>query len=70
MQLYNTLFGGGRRRPYIIFRFRFLYGFMFVYIYMYVCIYIYTIDHHHTVQVDRVKVQCLRQWLDEKAPPA
>ncbi len=25
---------------------------------------------HHTVQVARVQVQYLRQWLDEKAPPA
>ena len=29
-----------------------------------------TTDHHHTVQVARVQVQYLRQWLDEKAPPA
>ncbi len=28
------------------------------------------IDHHHTVQVTRMQVQYLRQWLDEKAPPA
>ena len=38
------MFLGRRRRPYIVFRNRFLYGFMFVYIYiyiyMYVCIYI------------------------------
>ena len=27
-------------------------------------------DHHHTVQVARVQVQYLRQWVDEKAPPA
>jgi len=26
-------------------------------------------DHHHTVQVARVQVQYLRQWVDEKAPP-
>ena len=44
-------------------------------LYIYICIYIYkyidtTItDHHHTVQVARVQVQYLRQWLDEKAPP-
>ena len=39
------IFLGRRRRPYIVFRNRFLYGFMFVYIYiyiyMYVCMYIY-----------------------------
>ena len=34
-----------------------------------VCVYIY-IYHHHTVQVARAQVQYLRQWLDEKAPPA
>ena len=32
--------------------------------------YIYHTDHHHTVQVARVQVQYLRQWVDEKAPPA
>ena len=36
-----------------------------IYIY-YIYIYIY----HHTVQVARVQVQYLRQWMDEKAPPA
>ena len=29
-----------------------------------------TTDHHHTVQVARAQVQYLRQWMDEKAPPA
>ena len=29
-----------------------------------------TTNHHHTVQVAQVQVQYLRQWLDEKAPPA
>ena len=29
-----------------------------------------TTNHHHTVQVARVQVQYLRQWLDEKEPPA
>ncbi len=29
-----------------------------------------TTNHHHTVQVARVQVQYLRQWLDEKVPPA
>ena len=29
-----------------------------------------TTDHHHTVQVAWVQVQYLRQWKDEKAPPA
>jgi len=29
----------------------------------------HTTDHQHTVQVARVQVQYLRQWLDEKAPP-
>ena len=28
-----------------------------------------TTDHHHTVQVARVQVQYLCQWMDEKAPP-
>ena len=39
----DNLFLGRRRRPYIVFRNRFLYGFMFVYIYIYiyVCMYIY-----------------------------
>ena len=32
----------------------------------YISLYIY----HHTVQVARVQVQYLRQWVDEKAPPA
>jgi len=32
-------------------------------------VYIYTVNHH-TVQVARVQVQYLRQWVDEKAPPA
>ena len=27
-----------------------------------------TTDYHHTVQVVRVQVQYLRQWLDEKVP--
>ena len=44
----------------------------------FICIYLHlhmqlcttTTDHHHTVQVARVQVQYLRQWLDEKAPPA
>ena len=35
------LFLGRRRRPYIVFRNRFLYGFMFVYIYIYIYKYIY-----------------------------
>ena len=26
--------------------------------------------HHHTVQVTQVQVWFLRQWMDEKAPPA
>ena len=34
-------FLGRQRRPYIVFRNRFLYGFMFVYIYIYIYIYIY-----------------------------
>ena len=36
-------FLGRQRRPYIVFRNRFLYGFMFVYIYIYIyiCMYIY-----------------------------
>ena len=29
-----------------------------------------TTDHHHTVQVARVQVQYLHQWLNEKAPLA
>ena len=29
-----------------------------------------TITEHHTVQVAWVQVQYLRQWMDEKAPPA
>ncbi len=29
-----------------------------------------TTDQHHTLQVAWVHVQYLRQWLDEKAPPA
>ena len=29
-----------------------------------------TCNHHHTVQVARVQVQYLRQWLKEKTPPA
>ena len=29
-----------------------------------------TTDHDHTVQVARVQVQFLCQWLDENAPPA
>ena len=29
-----------------------------------------TTTDHHTVQVARVQVQYLRQWMDEKAPPA
>ena len=37
----SLLFLGRRRRPYIVFRNRFLYGFMFVYIYIYICMYIY-----------------------------
>ena len=40
---------------------------MFVYVYIY--IYIYKIIYHHTVQVARVQVQYLRQWVDEIAPP-
>ena len=42
-QLNAHQFLGRRRRPYIVFRNRFLYGFMFVYIYIYiyVCMYIY-----------------------------
>ena len=35
----------------------------------YVIVHNTTTDHHHTVQVVRVQVQYLRQWLDEKAPP-
>ena len=35
------------------------------YIYIYICMY-----HHHTVQVTQVQVWFLRQWMDEKAPPA
>ena len=34
-------FLGRRRRPYIVFRNRFLYGFMFVYIYNFIYIYMY-----------------------------
>ena len=37
---------------------------------VYIYIYTTTTDHHHTVQVARVQVQYLRQWVDEKAPPA
>ena len=42
---------------------------------VYIChifIYIYTTtsNHHHTVQVARVQVEYLRQWLKEKTPPA
>ena len=33
-------------------------------------IYNHHTDHHHTVQVARVRVQYLRQWVDEKVPPA
>ena len=33
-------------------------------------IYIYILHYHHTVQVARVQVQYLRQWMNEKAPPA
>ena len=33
-------FLGRQRRPYIVFRNRFLYGFMFVYIYIYIYIYV------------------------------
>ena len=41
-----------------------------VYIYIYIYIYIYHhIDHYHTVQVARMQVQYLRQWVDKKAPP-
>ena len=29
-----------------------------------------TCNHHHTVQVARVQVEYLRQWLKEKTPPA
>ena len=29
-----------------------------------------TCNHHHTVQVARVQVEYLRQWLEEKTPPA
>ena len=29
-----------------------------------------TSNHHHTVQVARVQVEYLRQWLKEKTPPA
>ena len=32
----HNFFLGRRRRPYIVFRNRFLYGFMFVYIYIYI----------------------------------
>ena len=43
--LFNTVhpcnFWGRRRRPYIVFRNRFLCGFMFVYIYIIIYIYIY-----------------------------
>ena len=34
-------FLGRQRRPYIVFRNRFLYGFMFVYIIIIMCVYIY-----------------------------
>ena len=37
---------------------------------IYIYIYSTTTDYHYTVQVARVQVQYLRQWLDEKAPPA
>ena len=40
------------------------------YIYIYIYIIYHHTDHHHTVQVARVQVQYLRQWVDEKAPPA
>ena len=33
------------------------------------CMHIYIYIYHHTVQVARVQVQYLRQWVDEKAPP-
>ena len=39
-QFADFVFLGRRRRPYIVFRNRFLYGFMFVYIYIYIYIYI------------------------------
>ena len=41
---------------------------MYLHLYMQLCT--TTTDHHHTVQVARVQVQYLRQWLNEKEPPA
>ena len=43
--------------------------YIYIYIYYIYILYIYHTDHHHTVQVARVQVQYLRQWVDEKAPP-
>ena len=45
-------------------------GFICIYLHLHMQLRSTTTDHHHTVQVARVQVQYLRQWLDEKAPPA
>ena len=43
---------------------------MYIYLHLHMQLRTTTTDHHHTVQVARVQVQYLRQWLDEKEPPA
>ena len=45
-------------------------GFICIYLHLHMQLCTTTTDHHHTVQVARVQVQYLRQWLDEKAPTA
>ena len=46
----------------------------YIYIYIYIPpLHIYTTttcNHHHTVQVGKVQVEYLRQWLEGKIPPA
>ena len=45
-------------------------GFICIYLHLHMQLCTPTTDHHHTVKVARVQVQYLRQWMDEKAPPA
>ena len=42
---------------------------MYTYLHLHMQLRTTTTDQHHTVQVARVQVQYLRQWLDEKEPP-